>query len=76
MNRVTLAIIILFGTALTLYWQIQSKDKQGIQGLDFSKQPDYVADNLQSTEYNDQGLINNKIYAEHMEYFENNNTSK
>lgn len=75
MNRVTLAIIILFGTALGLYWQIQSKDQQAIQSVDRSKQPDYIADDLRSTEYNEQGLVNNKIYAEHMEYFENKNTS-
>lgn len=73
MNRVTLAIIAFFGTALLLYWQVQSK--RGDEGLavDVSARPDYIADNLKSVEYNELGLVNSRVSAKHMEHYEEDN---
>lgn len=70
MNRVTLAIVALFGTALTLYWQVQSKkNDQDLEGHS-SERPNYVIDDVRSTEYNKEGLVNSKVTAKHMEHYE------
>jgi len=77
MNRVTLAIIAFFGTALLLYWQVQTK-----QSADDGKhtvsmlQPDFVATELRSVEYNDKGLVNSKVSASYMEHFQSSNTTE
>lgn len=71
MNRVTLAIIAFFGTALILYWQVQHKrgaDSAG--GLSNIGKPDYIIEDLHSVEFNDQGLVNSRVTAKHMEHYE------
>ena len=73
MNRVTLAIIAFFGTALVLYWQVQSKRGDTELTVDVSSQPDYIADNLKSVEFNELGLVNSRVSAKHMEHFEEDN---
>ena len=73
MNRVTLAIIAFFGTALLLYWQVQSKKSDEEVAFDASLRPDYIADNLRSVEYNKQGLVNSRVTATHMEHFDEAN---
>ncbi|MCL1057269.1 LPS export ABC transporter periplasmic protein LptC [Shewanella gelidimarina] len=70
MNRVTLAIIALFGTALILYWQVQSKKSDQTLDIDVSERPNYIINDMRSTEYNEAGLINSKVTAKHMEHFE------
>ena len=70
MNRVTLAIIALFGTALFLYWQVQSKTDEQTLDVSAGERPNYIIDDLRSTEYNEAGFINNKVTAKHMEHFE------
>ncbi|ACJ27498.1 Conserved hypothetical protein [Shewanella piezotolerans WP3] len=70
MNRVTLAIIALFGTALILYWQVQSKKSDQTLDVDASEQPNYIIDDLRSTEYNEAGFVNSKVTAKHMEHYE------
>lgn len=74
MNRVTLAIILFFSTALALYWQVQLK--RGAQSADSEHaevKPDFVADDLRSVEFNDQGLVNSRVSASHMEHFDDAN---
>lgn len=73
MNRVTLAIIAFFGTALILYWQVQSKRGTEEVAIDASLRPDYIADNLRSVEYNELGLVNSRVTATHMEHYEEAN---
>ncbi|WOT04686.1 LPS export ABC transporter periplasmic protein LptC [Shewanella youngdeokensis] len=70
MNRVTFAIIALFGTALALYWQVQSKKIDQTSNIDTSKRPNYIISDLRSTEYNEAGMINSKVSAKNMEHFE------
>ena len=70
MNRVTLAIIAFFGTALILYWQVQSKKSDEGAAIDRSLSPDYIADNLRSVDYNELGLVSSRVTATHMEHFE------
>lgn len=70
MNRVTLAIILFFGTALILYWQVQSKKSELALDIDVSQRPDYIIDDLRSVEYNEQGLVNSEVTAKHMEHFD------
>ncbi|WP_372870315.1 LPS export ABC transporter periplasmic protein LptC [Shewanella sp.] len=70
MNRVTLAIILLFGTALALYWQVQSKKANlpipnaGVQ------KPDYVATDLRSISYDSEGKLESRVSATYMEHFD------
>ncbi|MBB1439075.1 LPS export ABC transporter periplasmic protein LptC, partial [Shewanella sp. SG41-4] len=70
MNRVTLGIIAFFGLAFILYWQAQSKrseiDAVKIRGIE---RPDFVADNLRTTEFNQLGFVESRVSAEHMEHF-------
>ncbi|ABZ78242.1 protein of unknown function DUF1239 [Shewanella halifaxensis HAW-EB4] len=73
MSRVTLAIIALFGTALLLYWQVQSKKSEQELSIDTSQQPDYIIDDLRSIEYNELGFINSEVTAKHMEHYDSVN---
>ena len=73
MNRVTIAIIVFFGTALILYWQVQSKRSSDILLQDGIDRPDYVVNDLKSVEFNEQGEINSRVSASHMEHFEEAN---
>ncbi|QSX29538.1 LPS export ABC transporter periplasmic protein LptC [Shewanella cyperi] len=77
MNRVTLAIIAFFGTALLLYWQVQSKQNAG-EGKQTSSQllPDFVATELRSVEYNDKGQVSSKVSASYMEHFQASNITE
>ena len=69
MNRVTLAILAFFGAALILYWQVQTKRGANDQIFDASERPDYIVNDLKSVQYNEQGNINSRVSASHMEYY-------
>ncbi|MEI6860311.1 MAG: LPS export ABC transporter periplasmic protein LptC [Shewanella sp.] len=73
MSRVTVGIIVFFGTALLLYWQVQSKKSDEAVTIDVSLRPNYIADNLRSVEYNELGLVSNRVTARHMEHFDEAN---
>ncbi|MCL1077470.1 LPS export ABC transporter periplasmic protein LptC [Parashewanella spongiae] len=75
MNRVTIAIVLFFGTALYLYWQVQVKQSQKENNLPSVEQPDYVATDLRSAEFNEQGLISSRVTAKHMEHYQDNNVT-
>ncbi|MGL5408482.1 MAG: LPS export ABC transporter periplasmic protein LptC, partial [Shewanella sp.] len=71
MSRVTLAIIAFFGTALILYWQVQQKRSTDTgTGLNDQNTPDYIVDDLRSIEFNEQGQVNSRVSAKHMEHYE------
>lgn len=71
MNRVTLAIIAFFGTALILYWQVQHKRGADTDGsLNTADRPDYIIEDLRSVEFNEQGQVNSRVTAKHMEHYE------
>ncbi|MCL1075820.1 LPS export ABC transporter periplasmic protein LptC [Shewanella dokdonensis] len=71
MNRVTLAIIAFFTAALILYWQVQNKrNADADQRLPGVVQPDYIADDLHSVSYDENGMISSKVSAKHMEHYE------
>ncbi|MBO1273346.1 MAG: lipopolysaccharide export system protein LptC [Shewanella sp.] len=71
MNRVTLAIIAFFTAALILYWQVQNKRNTdaSLQNSDVVR-PDYVADDLHSVSYDENGMISSRVSAKHMEHYE------
>jgi lipopolysaccharide export system protein LptC len=71
MNRVTLAIIAFFSAALFLYWQVQVK-RSAMEStrVDVVERPDFIADDLRSAEFNQQGLLVSRVMAKHMEHFE------
>lgn len=74
MNRVTLAIVALFGAAIVLYWQVQLKRSNGLDNQQpVIERPDYVVDDLRSVEFDEQGQVNTRVAAKHMEHFENTN---
>jgi len=70
MNRVTLGIVVFFGLALILYWQAQIKrsemDAVKVRGIE---RPDFIANNLQTTEFNQLGFVESRVSAEHMEHY-------
>ncbi|PKH98578.1 LPS export ABC transporter periplasmic protein LptC [Shewanella sp. 11B5] len=70
MSRVSLGIIAFFGLAFILYWQAQIKrsemDAVQIRGIE---RPDFVADNLRTTEFNQLGFVESRVSAEHMEHY-------
>ncbi len=71
MSRVTLAIIAFFGAALILYWQVQQKRSTDTgNGLNDHNTPDYIVDDLRSIEFNEQGQVNSRVSAKHMEHYE------
>lgn len=71
MNRITVGILLFFGTALALYWQVQLKRGDQDKQLQPSEnRPDFVAENLRSVEFNDQGLVNSRVSASHMEHYD------
>ena len=70
MNRVTIAIIVFFGTALFLYWQVQVKQGQQQQVKSQIELPDYVATQLDSVTYDKDGQLSSRVSAEHMEHFQ------
>ncbi|WP_394130295.1 LPS export ABC transporter periplasmic protein LptC [Shewanella maritima] len=74
MNRVTLAIIIFFSTAIALYWQVQVK-RNAMQDSKVKtvERPDFIANDLKTTMFNEQGYIESKVTATHMEHFESTN---
>lgn len=73
MNRVTLAIIAFFGTALLLYWQVQQKRGDTDDNLSNSDRPDYIVQDVRSIEFNKEGQVNSLVTAKHMEHYELNN---
>ncbi len=73
MNRVTLAIIAFFGTALILYWQVQVKRGNQYGILDHIERPDYIVNNLKSVQYDEQGNISSQVSASHMEFYSDKN---
>ncbi|GGB46694.1 LPS export ABC transporter periplasmic protein LptC [Shewanella inventionis] len=70
MNRVTIGITAFFGLALALYWQTQVKrsEMDAIQVVGVER-PDFIADDLKTTEFNAQGFIESKVTAKHMEHY-------
>ncbi|GAA0787325.1 MULTISPECIES: LPS export ABC transporter periplasmic protein LptC [Pseudomonadati] len=76
MNRTTLAICAFFGLALVLYWQVQIKRSEMALVVDTRiERPDFVADELHTTEFNKQGFVDSKMSAKHMEHFSTSNTT-
>ncbi|MDP5147266.1 LPS export ABC transporter periplasmic protein LptC [Shewanella sp. ULN5] len=76
MNRTTLAICAFFGLALTLYWQVQDKRNKMALVVDTRiERPDFVADDLHTTEFNTLGLVDSKMSATHMEHYSMTNTT-
>ncbi|GIU23857.1 lipopolysaccharide export system protein LptC [Shewanella colwelliana] len=73
MNRVTLAIIAFFGTALILYWQVQTKRGNEALNIDVTDRPDYVINDLKSVQYNELGQLNSRVSASHMEHYSDKN---
>lgn len=74
MNRVTFAIIFLFATASVLYWQVQLKKEQHSSNNSTSViQPDFVAKDLHSINFNASGQVASRVDAAHMEHYQNNN---
>lgn len=77
MSRVTLAIVLFFSIALGLYWQVQmKKNEQQTSASTGIEQPDFVADNLKSVSYNDEGKVESRVSADHMEHYEANNLTR
>jgi lipopolysaccharide export system protein LptC len=70
MNRTTLGIVVFFGLAFMLYWQTQLKrsemDAVKVRGVE---RPDFIAENLRTTEFNQQGFVASRVSAEHMEHY-------
>ncbi|QDF66003.1 LPS export ABC transporter periplasmic protein LptC [Shewanella sp. SNU WT4] len=76
MNRVTLAIVLFFSAALILYWQVQvKKSAQELHTSQTQEQPDFVADNLKSVEFNPDGTVSSRVSALHMEHFNQTQTT-
>ena len=73
MNRVNLAITVFFGTAILLYWQVQSKRGDAELTIDPQSRPDYIVDDIKSVAYNELGLVSNRLSAKHMEHYQDNN---
>ncbi|MBR9727625.1 LPS export ABC transporter periplasmic protein LptC [Shewanella intestini] len=74
MNRVTWAIIAFFGAAIILYWQVQVKrNAQQAQIGTSIERPDFIANNLKTITFNEQGIVDSKVTAKHMEHFESTN---
>ncbi|MBT1443905.1 LPS export ABC transporter periplasmic protein LptC [Shewanella sp. JM162201] len=69
MNRVTLAILLLFGTALALYWQVQQKKANLPPAQIVEEKPDFIATDLKSLSFNDQGQLESRVSATYMEHF-------
>ncbi|KFZ38863.1 hypothetical protein HR45_00195 [Shewanella mangrovi] len=76
MNRVTLAIIAFFAAAIVLYWQVQTKrNNEQPTVVSTEAQPDYVADNLKSVSFDENGKIATRVSATHMEHFADTDTT-
>ncbi|MDO6641385.1 LPS export ABC transporter periplasmic protein LptC [Shewanella sp. 5_MG-2023] len=74
MSRVTFAIIGFFGAALVLYWQVQVKRSQmEASKLPAPARPDFIANDLRTTEFNEQGLVQSRVSAKYMEHFQQSN---
>lgn len=74
MSRSTLVICAFFGLALALYWQVQVKRTQMDPTQDKSiERPDYIAQDLKTTVFNELGYIDNKMSAKHMEHYASTN---
>jgi len=70
MNRITLGIVAFFGLAFMLYWQTQIKRSEiDAVKIPSTERPDFIADNLRTTEYNQQGFVASRVSAEHMEHY-------
>ncbi|QSX34104.1 LPS export ABC transporter periplasmic protein LptC [Shewanella avicenniae] len=76
MNRVTLAIIAFFAAAIVLYWQVQSKrNEQQPTTVSTVERPDYVADNLKSVSFDENGKVSTRVSATHMAHFADTDTT-
>ena len=74
MNRVLFAILFLFSTATVLYWQVQLKKEHSSSASNTEViQPDFVASNLHSIDFNVKGYVASKVQAQHMEHFQSTN---
>ncbi|WP_133405477.1 LPS export ABC transporter periplasmic protein LptC [Parashewanella tropica] len=75
MNRVTLAIILFFSTALVLYWQVQQKQGEKVALGPQIERPDYMATELNSISYDKQGRLSSQVTAKHMEHYATRDTT-
>ncbi|MCY7294822.1 LPS export ABC transporter periplasmic protein LptC [Alteromonas sp. a30] len=72
MNRVSISITLLFLLILLLnlpIWQHDTEESEKSDAIS-SFQPNYLANKMLSTLYNDKGMVTHKVYAEKMEHFE------
>ncbi|TCI03554.1 LPS export ABC transporter periplasmic protein LptC [Corallincola luteus] len=71
MNRVILFTVILFGAAIGLYYyQSLLKSEIDINAENQGQQrPDYTAKTLRSRIYNQEGQLENQIWASNMKYY-------
>lgn len=72
MNRVSISIILLFMLILILnlpFWHQESTTPVAKDDVSNWK-PNYQANNMLSTLYNEKGLITHKVFAEKMEHFD------
>ena len=72
MNRLSLSILILFIIVLAIYvpgW-IETEPDSPISDQDEAWQPNYQANNMRSTFYNQAGEINHLVYARKMEHYQ------
>lgn len=71
MSRVTLAIIAFFWYCAGAI--LASAAKRGgdtDDSLNVSDRPDYIIEDLRSIEFNEQGQVNSRVTAKHMEHYE------
>lgn len=73
MRRVALAIVVLFVAAAILYWQVHLKKSAPKNAITQIEQPDFIASNLRSVDFNLQGNIASRVTAKHMEHFNRSN---
>lgn len=72
MNRLSLSILVLFIIILAIYvpgW-IETEDDPLTGSQDDAWQPNYQANNMRSTFYNQAGEVNHLVYARKMEHYQ------
>ncbi|SDI40898.1 lipopolysaccharide export system protein LptC [Ferrimonas sediminum] len=70
MKREALAIALLFGAASFLTWRSMVLKDQLTDEVKPSYQPDFIAENLKSRIYSEQGHLNAEIAADEMEHYQ------
>ena len=72
MSRLTISILILFIIVLAIYvpgW-MEAEPDVAVGNQDEAWQPNYQANNMRSTFYNQAGEINHLVYAQKMEHYQ------